>query len=131
MALRGIRGAITVKKNSKDEIVSATTKLLKEMVLLNRIKIDDIASAIFSTTKDLKAEFPATAARNLGWLYTPLLCTNEMPVPGSIKKCIRALIHVNSEKKQNDIKHVYLGEAKKLRPDLASEKEGLYYTSNS
>jgi len=131
MALRGIRGAITVKKNSKKEILSATEKLLKKMISLNKIKTNDVASVIFSVTRDLNAEFPAFAARKLGWLYTPLLCMNEIPVRGSLSKCIRILIHVNTGKKQGKMKHVYLGKAKKLRPDLGTGKKDLYYISNS
>jgi chorismate mutase len=117
MTLRGIRGAITVSNNKKAEMVAATEALLRKLVAANKIKVADIAAAFFSTTQDLNAEFPAVAARNLGWTYTPLLCTNEINVPGSLKKCIRVLLLVNSAKKQKDIKHVYLGNAKKLRPD--------------
>jgi len=132
MALRGIRGAIAVKKNSKKEILGATKKLLKKLIAVNEIKAPDVASAIFSVTADLNAEFPAIAAREeLGWLYTPLLCVNEIPVPGSLKRCIRVLIHINTTKKQAELKNVYLGEAKKLRPDLKTEERGLYYLSNS
>ena len=127
--LRGIRGAVTVKKNKKDEMVSSTLSLLKKMVSINKIKTEDIASAIFSVTKDLNAEFPAIAARRIGWLYTPLMCTYEVNVPGSLKRCIRVLIHVNSNKSQASMKHVYLGEAKRLRPDLGSKYKGLYYFS--
>jgi chorismate mutase len=116
--LIGIRGAITVKENSKPEIIKATTNLLKKMTVSNKVKVNDIASIIFSMTYDLDAEFPAAAARKLGWKFTPLLCTNEVDVPGSIKKCIRVLMLVNSEKKQAQIKHIYLGAASKLRPDL-------------
>ena len=122
MALRGIRGAITVRKNSKKQILAATRKLLKKLIAVNRIKTDDVASAIFSVTKDLNAEFPAIAARELGWLFTPLLCTAEVPVPGSLKRCVRILIYLNTAKKQKQIKHVYLGDAKKLRPDLKTKK---------
>jgi chorismate mutase len=116
--IRGIRGAISVSKNSKDEIVSSTKTLLREMTGLNKIKSEDIASIIFSVTKDLNAEFPAIAARKLGWSGTPLLCTYEVDVPGSLPRCIRVLIHVNSGKPQSSIKNVYLNDAKKLRPDL-------------
>ena len=117
MPTRGIRGAVTVKINKKAEIIAAAETLLKKVVAANKIKVDDVAAAIFSTTRDLNAEFPAVAARNLGWVYTPLLCTNEIAVPGALNKCIRVLLLVNSAKKQKDIKHIYLGGAKKLRPD--------------
>lgn len=129
MAIRGIRGATTVKVNGKKEIVSATEELLKKIVKANRLKADDIASAVFSVTRDLDAEFPAVAARRLGWIYTPLLCTNEIGVPGSLKKCIRILLHVNSNTSQKNIKNVYLNGAKKLRPDLNTKQKGIYYLS--
>lgn len=129
MALRGIRGATTAKANTKKEIVSATRTLLQKIVSENGIKIDDVASIIFSTSKDLNREFPAVAARHLGWIYTPLICTNEIAVPGSLRKCIRVLFHVNSTKKQKDMKNVYLNGALKLRPDLGSKEKGTYYLS--
>jgi chorismate mutase len=129
MPVRGIRGATTVKNNSKVEIVSSTEELLKELVAANKIKIEDIASAVFSVTGDLNAEFPAVAARNLGWLYTPLLCTYEIDVPGSVKKCVRVLLHVNTGRKQSQITNVYLWGAKVLRPDLRAKRSGLYYSS--
>ncbi len=115
--IRGIRGAITAR-NTGEDIIRATTKLLREIVSLNRIRGEDIASVIFSVTSDLNAEFPANAARKMGWKTTPLLCTREIDVPGSLKNCIRVLMHVNCEEKQSRMKHVYLGGAVKLRPDL-------------
>lgn len=115
MPVRGIRGAITAKSNSKEEIISATKELLAEIVKSNALKIEDIASIVFSSTKDLNAEFPAAAARELGWNETPLLCTSEIDVPGSLQKCIRVLLLVNSDKKQEEMKHIYLGEAVNLR----------------
>jgi chorismate mutase len=116
--IRGIRGAISVSKNTKDEIVSSAKSLLRKIVSLNKMKIEDIASIVFSVTRDLNAEFPAIAARKLGWKNVPLLCTYEVDVPGSLPRCIRVLMHVNSKKSQSAIKHVYLNDAKKLRPDL-------------
>ena len=129
MPVRGIRGAITVKVNNKEEIVKKTSLLLRKIVSENKLKIDDIASVIFSVTEDLNAEFPAVAARKLGWLYTPLLCTYEINVPGSLKKCVRVLLHVNSPLKQSQIKNIYLDNAKKLRPDLSIQKKSAYYVS--
>ncbi len=117
MSLRGVRGAITVKKNSKAEILSATTELLEQLIAANGIGPEEIASALFSTTEGLDAEFPAVAARRLGWSETPLLCMREIPVPGSLKNCIRVLIHLNTDKSQKEIKHVYLRDAVKLRSD--------------
>jgi chorismate mutase len=129
MATRGVRGAITVKKNEKDAIVFATEMLLEKMVSANKIKVEDIASIIFSVTKDVTREFPAIAARELGWLYTPLMCTNEISVEGSLKRCIRVLMLVNSDKKQSEVKHVYMDDAKKLRPDLSTKQKDKYYVS--
>ncbi len=115
MRIRGIRGAVTAKKNTRGEILSATKELLSEMVKSNHLEIGEIASAIFSVTKDLNAEFPAAAAREMGWEETPLLCTCEIDVPKSLKRCIRVLLHVNSEKSQSEMRHVYLRGAVKLR----------------
>lgn len=117
MSLRGIRGATTVNKNARAEIVSATTELLEELIAANGIRPEDIASALFSLTEELDAEFPAVAARGLGWTETPLLCMREVPVPGSLKNCIRVLIHLNTEKSQKEMKHVYLRDAVRLRRD--------------
>ncbi len=117
MSLRGIRGAITVKKNTRDEIVTATKELLEELIAANGIRAEEVASALFSTTEELDAEFPAAAARGLGWNETPLLCMREIPVAGSLKNCIRVLIHLNTDKSQKEMKHVYLREAVRLRKD--------------
>ena len=129
MPTRGIRGAITVKNNKKEDIICATEALLEKIISVNKIKVDDIASVIFSVTSDLTKEFPAVAARQMGWLYTPLMCTNEMPVEGSLKKCIRVMMIINSQKPQKDMKHIYLDNAKKLRPDLLSEEKDQFYQS--
>lgn len=86
------------------------------------MKEDDIISIIFTVTNDLNAAFPAVAARNLGWTSIALMCTNEIDVPGSLKKCIRVLLHVNTDKKNDEIKHIYLNNAKVLRPDLKTNK---------
>lgn len=130
MAIRGIRGATTVSTNSKEEIIEKTGELLKEIGERNDLSPEDIASITFSVTEDLDAEFPAVAARKLEWLYTPLFCTREIPVPGSLEKCIRVLLHVNSEKPQKEMVQIYLYEAKKLRPDLDSNDVDKYYTSD-
>jgi chorismate mutase len=120
MQCRGIRGATTVEANSRDEILLATRQLLALIIRLNEIDDADVASALFSTTSDLDAEFPALAARQLGWLDVPLLCSHEISVPGSLRKCIRVLVHWNTDKPQAEIRHVYTGEAKRLRPDLCT-----------
>jgi len=115
MQTRGIRGATTVPENTREEIVSATRELLSEIAKKNDLKIEDIASIIFSATEDLDAEFPAVAARALGWNDTPLLCTREINVPGSLPRCIRVLLLVNAVVEQKDLQHVYLREAVNLR----------------
>lgn len=104
-----------MKNNDKKDILAATKELLSEIVKSNQIKVEDIASVIFSATKDLDAEFPAAAAREIGWDETPLLCTKEIEVPGSLEKCVRILILVNSDKTQKEIKNIYLKEAVNLR----------------
>jgi chorismate mutase len=114
-----IRGAITVSENSRQEILSAVAELLNKIVLENNLKKDDIISAIFTMTEDLNAEFPALAARiHLGWNDISMICTREIPVPGSLPKCIRVLIHINTLMDKRDIKHVYLRDAAVLRPDI-------------
>ena len=121
MTVRGIRGATTVSENSKPAILDATTELLQEIIRVNDIEgFEDIVSAVFTTTTDLNACFPAEAARGIGMSDVPLLCATEIEVPNSMAKCIRVLFHVNTEKSQKDMLHVYLREAKKLRPDMTS-----------
>lgn len=117
--IRGIRGATSIDSNATDAILSGTKELLKTIFEVNNIQIDDIASIFFSATKDLNREFPAKAAREMGLTYTPLLCLNEIEIPGRLSKCIRVLIHVNTDIPQKEIQHVYLKNAIKLRPDQA------------
>jgi chorismate mutase len=119
MTCRGIRGATTVDTNDREEILLATRQLLALMIRLNGIATEDVGSAIFTTTSDLNAEFPALAARQLGWLDVPLICTHEISVPGSLPQCIRILIHWNTQTPQSQIQHVYIRNAKRLRPDLS------------
>ncbi len=118
MYCRGVRGATTVELDSRDEILASTRQLLALMIRLNGIEPQDVGSAIFTTTEDINAEFPALAARQLGWLEVPLLCTHELNVPGSLPKCIRILLNCNTPKTQHEITHVYIKDAVKLRPDL-------------
>ena len=129
MAVRGIRGATTIRENTKEEIIERTSELIESLIEKNDFNIEDIASAVFSVTVDIDAEFPAVAARKAGWIYTPLMCTREIPVKGSLKSCIRVLLYVNTEQKQQDMVHVYLYEARKLRPDIDTG-ESVYYTSD-
>jgi chorismate mutase len=118
MPCRGVRGATTVPANTRDEILTATRQLVALMVRRNGINPRDVASAIFTTSPDLDAEFPALAARQLGWLEVPLLCGHEMAIPGSLQRCIRVLVHWNTDQPQDAIQHVYIRDAEKLRPDL-------------
>ena len=116
MQCRGIRGAITVSANNKESILAATEELLVEMTQANKIEIKDIAAIFFSTTSDLNAEFPAAATRELGWpQHLALLCGHEMNVPNDLSCCLRILMLVNTEKGPEEIIHVYLGKAKKLK----------------
>ncbi|MFH1361308.1 MAG: chorismate mutase [bacterium] len=115
MATRGIRGATTALKNDKTAILEATKELLLAIVKENKLIIEDIASIQFSVTPDLNADFPAAAARNLGWSDTPLICMTEINVPGALPKCIRVLLLVNSAVNQRDLKHIYLKDAVNLR----------------
>ncbi len=117
MMMRGVRGATTVQSDDADEILEATRELLTMMVRVNGIEIDDIASIVLTTTDDLETTYPAFAARQLGWFEVALLCGNEMTVPDGLPLCIRVLIHWNTSKTPKDIGHVYLREAKSLRPD--------------
>ena len=114
---RGVRGATTVVENEAREILAATRQLLALMIRLNGIESVDVASGVFTTTVDLNAVFPATAARQLGWMSVPLLCGHEMEVPDSLPRCVRILLHLNTDRGQDEIHHVYLKEAVQLRPD--------------
>jgi chorismate mutase len=121
MAVRGIRGATSVEADTPADILAATTELLQEILRSNRIEVfDEIVSAVFTTTADLTSSFPAEAARSLGMHQVPLLCASEIPVRSSVARCIRVLLHLNTEKTQRDMVHVYLREARRLRPDVKS-----------
>ena len=117
---RGIRGAITADTNDRDEILKQTRRLLAMLIRQNGIDPADVAFAVFSTTPDLNAEFPALAARQFGWLDVPLLCTSEIAVRDALPRCIRILISWNTTKGQSEIHHIYLREAVSLRPDMTS-----------
>ncbi|MCD0461660.1 chorismate mutase [Roseiconus lacunae] len=118
-ACRGVRGATTVDVDDRDEILLKTRQLLALIIRQNEIDTADIASAQFTVTEDIKAEFPALAARQLGWGEVPLLCGYEISVERSLPRCIRVLMHWNTSKPQSEIRHVYLHDAVKLRPDLS------------
>ncbi|HBN76469.1 MULTISPECIES: chorismate mutase [Rubinisphaera] len=121
MRVRGIRGAISAAENTRESILEATRELLQAILDANQItEFDDIVSAVFTTSPDLTACFPAEAARGLGMNEVPLLCASEIAVPNSLPSCIRVLFHVNTTKSQKEIRHIYLGEAARLRPDMTS-----------
>lgn len=117
MMCRGVRGAITVRNDDQDEILEATRELLQAMLRANEMNVEDIASVYFTTTSDLVSTYPAYAARQLGWYDAALLCGHEMAVHDGLANCIRVLIHWNTTKSATEIVHVYLREAKSLRPD--------------
>jgi chorismate mutase len=121
MLVRGVRGATTVEANTVEAILEATRELLSAMVKANDIEPEYVASAYFTTTPDLNAEFPAVAARGMGWEHVALLCGHEMSVPKGLKMCLRILLHVNTDKPARDIRHVYLRGATALRPDIDNQ----------
>ena len=117
--VRGIRGAITILVDTPEAITEATREMIQALVQCNQVNVADIAAAIFTTTTDIVSAFPATAARHAGWTGVPMLCHHELPVPNSLPRCIRVLVLWNTDKTQDEIQHVYLREAVKLRPDLS------------
>jgi chorismate mutase len=121
MPIRGVRGATTVAADEPDLILQATRELLEAILAENEnMKPEDIASAVFTVTDDLASTFPAQAARQMGWSLVPMLCAREIPVPNSLPHSIRVLVHWNTDVAQNEVKHVYLRDAVKLRPDLVA-----------
>ncbi|QIZ09719.1 chorismate mutase [Priestia megaterium] len=119
--IRGMRGAITVSQNTEEAIITATEELLEKIIEENHIQPELVASVFISTTEDINAVFPAKALRKFeGWTYVPVMCMQEMPVPNSLKMCVRIMMHVNTTQSQEEINHVYLKGAKVLRPDLSN-----------
>ncbi len=117
--MRGIRGATTVDRDHPDEVITATREVLRSIQAANEgLAPESIASILFTVTSDLTSAFPARAARELGWDQVPLMCALEIPVSGSLPRCIRVLIHWNTTKPQTEIHHIYLNAAQTLRPDL-------------
>ncbi len=121
--IRAIRGAITVSANKSEEIIGATKKLLETMLNKNELLEADLISIFFTVTTDLDQAFPARAARECGITDTPLMCATEIPVEGGLPRCIRILIHCYSNQKKSDLHHVYLGDARSLRPDLVKDDQ--------
>lgn len=120
MNVRGVRGATTASKDQPDAILSATRELIDALMQANPdMHTSDIASALFTVTNDLRSIYPARAAREMGWNEVPLLCAQEIPVPGGVARCIRILLHWNTDLSQSDVRHVYLGDAASLRPDIS------------
>lgn len=123
MTVRGVRGAITVTKNETEMILAATKELLLAILDANpTLRAPDIASAFFTVTEDLDAVHPAKAAREMGWVNTPLICAREIPVPGSLPLCIRVLLHWNTGISPDTVQHVFLKNAERLRPDLMKDR---------
>jgi chorismate mutase len=122
VAIRGIRGATTSTQDDPEAILSATKQLLVAICKANpTLQSEEIASAIFTLSDDLKSIYPARAAREIGWTAVPLICAQEIPVPGGLSKCIRVLLNWNTPLSQADVNHIYLREAKQLRPDLTPD----------
>jgi len=119
MSMRGVRGAVQIPENTADAISSATKELLREMVAANEIETENIVSAFFTVTTDLNADYPAAAARAIGWTHVPLLDAQEIEVPGTMPRVIRVMLHIDTERSQAEIQHIYLGDAANLRADLA------------
>ncbi|WP_422124697.1 chorismate mutase [Planococcus sp. X10-3] len=122
--MRGIRGAITVAADHPDEILKETKNLVLEMAMKNDVDPEQVASVIISTTTDISSAFPAKAVRTIEeWTFVPVMCTHEMDVPGSMPLCIRVMMHANTEKSQQEINHIYMNDAVKLRPDLIKDSK--------
>lgn len=122
MTTRGIRGATSAAENTAEAILAATRELLQEITQANpSLASQDLASILFTLTDDLDAAYPALAARELGWVEVPLLCSREIAVPGGLPRCIRVLLHWNTSLPQDQVRHIYLREAASLRPDLARQ----------
>jgi chorismate mutase len=124
MPVRGVRGATTVSADQAEQVLAATQELLEAMLAANPgMQTDEIASVLFTVTEDLCSAFPALAARRIGWDSVPMTCAREIPVPGSLPRCIRVLLHWNTSAPQSAIRHSYLREAVRLRPDLVSHAQ--------
>jgi chorismate mutase len=119
LCCRGVRGAITVSENDAEAILDATQELFRAVIEANGIAEKDVASVLFTATPDLDAVYPAVAARQMGWTQTTLLCVQEMAVQGSLPRCIRVLVHWNTARPIDEIRHIYLRDARRLRPDLS------------
>ena len=119
MVVRAIRGAVQVAANEREAILDGTTELVTEVMTRNDLSTDDVISVIFTATPDLTAEFPALAARKIGFHDVPLLCTTEIDVPGALPRVVRLLMHIETGRSRPEIQHVYLRGAVALRLDIA------------
>jgi chorismate mutase len=132
MPVRGIRGATTVAANAASDIVEATEELLRELIRLNELDVEEIAFAYFTTTRDLDAEFPALAARRLGWVDVPLLCGHDMdvrqPNPRAVQRCVRVVLLYNTDRQQKEMRHAYLRGASAIKQDLDAMRSRLEVT---
>jgi chorismate mutase len=121
MCIQGIRGAVTVEVDRAEDILMATHMLLDAIQKANPgLQPQDLASVFFTLTDDLSTAYPAQAAREMGWTHVPMMCSREIPVPGSLPRTVRVLLHWNTDRAQEEIQHVYLGQAVQLRPDLVA-----------
>lgn len=118
MAVRALRGAIQVDEDRRDQVLAATTELLQEVLRRNDVQHEDLISVVFTATPDLRSEFPAYAARQMGITDVPLLCASEIDVPGAMPRVLRLLAHVETDRPRADLRHVYLRGAAALRTDL-------------
>lgn len=119
MPIRGIRGATVILQDQPEAILAGTQDLLSAILEANpTLHTEELASGLFTVTEDLRSAYPAQAAREMGWTHVPMICSREIPVPGSMPRCIRVLLHWNTDLPQDAIRHVYLGAAASLRPDL-------------
>ena len=123
MSYRAVRGATSVEANEARIILGATRRLLERLVAANGLSVDDIVSVTFTATPDLDAAYPARAAREMGWANTPLMCMQEMAVADSLPRCIRVLLLCSTNLRSDQIRHIYLGRTRALRPDLSEESE--------
>ena len=123
LVCRGIRGATTADSNTAEDILEATREMVQILIRLNELEPEHVVSAIFTTSPDLNATFPAVAAREIGWSEVPLMCAHEMDVPASLQKAVRVLVQINTTKTASEVRHVYLKGARQLRPEWAYDED--------
>ncbi|MFK4105620.1 chorismate mutase [Streptomyces sp. NPDC019531] len=124
MTVRAVRGAVQLERDDRGHLVDSTKSLLKEMLDANELEQQDLISVILTATPDLRSEFPAVAARELGLTDTPLMCAQELGIAGALPRVVRILVHAETDRRKRDVRHVYLGGAAALRTDLAGSPGG-------